>query len=67
MNIFDHPNIKIGDSVVPGAVNREYIEQMVKDHCTVVDNVFELPWQSGVFYVPDDVFLERVGLPQGES
>ena len=54
-----HPNVLADREVVPGAVRREYVENMVRDHAEPVDNhspddsTFELPWRPGTIYKPD--------------
>lgn len=65
-----HPNVLAGRELVPGAVRRAYVEQMIDNgttrHCEVVPehnpdrHTFELPWQPGVIYRPDAEFLFRV-------
>jgi hypothetical protein len=65
-----HPNVLSGGEIVPGAVQRRYVEQMIDDgqtqHAEVVDMhdddsyTFELPWRPGVIYRPDHEFLFRV-------
>jgi hypothetical protein len=65
-----HPNVIYNKELVPGAVKREYVENMLKNHCEVVeahipdDLTFEVPWHPGVIYRPDSEFLFRVsGIP----
>jgi hypothetical protein len=65
-----HPNVLADREVVPGAVRRDYVEGMVRDHCEVVSNhnhdqnTFELPWHQGVIYKPDAECMFRVlGVP----
>lgn len=65
-----HPNVRSGRALIPGAVERAYIETMIDDgdtqHCEVVTqhdpdrHTFELPWRPGVIYAPDPEFLFRV-------
>lgn len=65
-----HPNVLQGREVVPGAVQRRYVESMIDDgktqHCEVVDahdpdrHTFELPWRPDVIYAPDPEFMFRV-------
>ena len=65
-----HPNVLAGRPLIPGAVERAYVETMVDDgetrHCEVVaqhdpdQHTFELPWRPGVIYQPDPEFLFRV-------
>jgi len=65
-----HPNVLADREVVPGAVMRRYVEQMIDDgqtqHAEIVlqhdpdSHTFELPWRPGVIYRPDHEFLYRV-------
>lgn len=65
-----HPNVRAGRVLIPGAVERAYVEAMIDDgetqHCEVVSahdpdqHTFELPWRPGVVYRPDPEFLFRV-------
>jgi hypothetical protein len=65
-----HPNVLAGRALIPGAVERGYVEAMIDDgetqHCAVVpahdpdQHTFELPWRPGVIYQPDAEFLFRV-------
>lgn len=74
----DHPNVMIeNDPLVPGAVRREQIEAMVRDHAVLVvehdtDNfTFEMPWRPGEVYKPDSEliswFLEGEARPLAEE
>lgn len=65
-----HPNVLADREVVPGAVRRDYVEAMVRDHCEVVtehnadQHTFELPWRPDVIYKPDAECMFRVlGIP----
>ncbi len=65
-----HPNVLENREIVPGAVMRRYVEQMIDDgmtqHAEQVeqhdsdDHTFELPWREGTIYRPDAEFLFRV-------
>lgn len=61
-----HPNVLADREVVPGAVRREYVENMVRDHAEVADahnadhHTFELPWRPGTIYKPDAECMFRV-------
>lgn len=64
-----HPNVVADKEVVPNAVKRTYVTDMVSEHCTVVAehdpaaNTFELPWEQGEekkIYRPDGEFMFRV-------
>ncbi len=61
-----HPNVLADKEIVPGAVRREYVENMVRDHAVEVDkhneddHTFELPWRPGVIYQPDAEMMFRV-------
>ena len=65
-----HPNVLADREVVPGAVRRDYVENMVHDHCEIVpahdadQHTFELPWRPGTVYKPDAECMFRVlGIP----
>lgn len=61
-----HPNVLQGREVVPGAVRREYVEEMIEKHCEAVtahsadDHTFEVPWRPGVIFRPNAEFMFRV-------
>lgn len=61
-----HPNVLAGREEIPGAVRRQYVEEMIEKHCEVVsehnpdDFTFEVPWRPGVIYKPDPEFMFRV-------
>lgn len=65
ISCLDHPNVVEDKEVIPGAVRRDYVVDMLK-HCEVVDrhdpdaHTFELPWQPGVIYKPNAEYLFRV-------
>jgi hypothetical protein len=70
MSCVDHPNVRADQEVVPGAVRRFYVEDMLEKHCEIVDvhnedlYTFELPWHPDTIYQPDSEFLFRVlGIP----
>jgi hypothetical protein len=70
ISCLNHPNVLHNRPLIPGAVERAYVETMIDDgetqHCEVVsqhdpdNHTFELPWQPGVIYQPDAEFLFRV-------
>ena len=61
-----HPNVLADREIVPGAVRREYVMNMLRDHAEIVDehseddHTFELPWQPGIIYKPDAEMMFRV-------
>jgi hypothetical protein len=61
-----HPNVLADREIVPGAVRRDYVTGMVRDHAEEVDehseddHTFTLPWQPGVIYKPDTEMMFRV-------
>lgn len=70
-----HPNVKAGREVVPGAVRRSYVEEMVEKHCEIVaahsedDLTFELSYPvsikdvtypPGTIFKPNPEFMFRV-------
>jgi len=62
----DHPNVVQDKEVVPNAVRRQYVLDMLEEFAEVVSehnpdyHTFELPWESGVIYRPMQEFLWRV-------
>lgn len=65
-----HPNVRLGRELVPGAVRREYVLNMLEEHAAQVEahnddeHTFELPWEPGTIYRPDAEFMFRVlGVP----
>ena len=61
----NHPNVRAGKEIVPGAVKRDYVETMVSEHCDVFahhepdKHTFELPFgieQNGLFLPPGTIF-----------
>lgn len=60
-----HPNVLEDKEVIPGAVRRDYVTDMLK-HCEEVEahnpdhHTFELPWQPGIIYKPGPEYLFRV-------
>lgn len=65
-----HPNVLHDREIVPGAVMRRYVEEMIDDGTTqhaepVAEHdpdahTFELPWRPGRIYRPDAEFMFRV-------
>lgn len=61
-----HPNVLADKEIVPGAVRRQYVTNMLRDHAELVSeedanqNTFTIPWQDGVIYKPDSEFMFRV-------
>lgn len=70
-----HPNVLVGREIIPGAVRREYVEEMVDEHCEVVeeieedDHTFTLQFPvrtrdtvhpPGTIFKPDPEFMFRV-------
>lgn len=66
MSCLDHPNVLAGKELVEGAVRRDYVAEMMEEHVEVVGEhepeayTFELPWDTGTVYKPDDEFQFRV-------
>lgn len=66
ISTLDHPNIRAGKPLIPGAVERPWVEFMLKEHCVIVDehdvdlNTFELSYRPGVVYQPLNEFKWRV-------
>lgn len=66
LNCIYHPNVLLDREVVPSAVRRQYVEDMLRKHCRIVEHhdvdklTFEVPWRSGVIYLPSNEFQWRV-------
>lgn len=74
-----HPNVLAGKEIVPGAVKRDYVREMIEEHCETVsdhvddDHTFDLPFDlkigeaeypAGTIWKPNAEFLFRVlGIP----
>jgi len=63
LSAFDSPNVRSGKILVPGQVDRLWVEDMIKDFCepvseeNITDECFK--W-CGQWYKPDDVFSTKV-------
>jgi len=70
-----HPNVVSGREVVPGAVKRQYVEEMLEKHCEIVhehnadEQTFTIPFSvqvngvtypAGTIFKPDPEFMFRV-------
>jgi hypothetical protein len=70
-----HPNVVAGREIIPGGVQRQYVETMIEKHCEVVtehsedDHTFELVFDArvgdvihpmGTIFKPNAEFLFRV-------
>jgi hypothetical protein len=62
-----HPNVIAGEPIIPGAVERPYIDALIADgHAEPVAEhnadrlTIELPWRPGVIYAPTPFFQWRV-------
>lgn len=69
-----HPNVLGEAELIPGSVTRDEVEEMLAEHCFVVDqhnsdvDTFECPWRPGVIYQPDDYFRTNyLGCPPSGS
>jgi len=66
LSCINHPNVIHNREIVPNAVRRQYVEEMLEEHAEIVDkhseddHTFELPWIPGVIYKPDTEYLFRV-------
>jgi len=75
MSCTAHPNVVEGREVIPGAVRRDYVEQMIEAHAEVVrehepdNHTFELPFPvragatvhpPGTIFRPDNELMFRV-------
>jgi hypothetical protein len=61
-----HPNVAAGREIIPGAASRQFVLNMLADHCVKVDahdpdlHTFELPWLPGAIYQPDSEYMSHV-------
>lgn len=76
ISCLNHPNVLAGAPVIPGAVERDYVNRYIRDHCDVAlehdpDNyTFTVDWDvplreggryiAGTIFLPDAEFLFRV-------
>ena len=75
LSCIHHPNVVAGREVVPGAVRRQFVEEMIEEHCEVVpdhdpdEHTFELAFDAqvgetvypaGTVFKPDAEFMFRV-------
>ncbi len=72
ISCLDHPNVIFGKELVSGAVSRQWVDEMVRDHCTKagLDDTGSVEWPpaSGQYYLPSGVFQSRVlGVAPSES
>jgi hypothetical protein len=59
LSCLDHPNVVSGQSVIPGAVSREWVDDKLTGRAAWaesvagrVPNAFEVSWRPGQWYVP---------------
>jgi len=66
ISCLDVPNVIENREVIPNLARRNYILDMLDDYTEIVDRhnpdayTFELPWDSGTIYKPQQEFLWRV-------
>jgi hypothetical protein len=66
LSVLDHPNVKQGRDIIPGASNREWVEAKLGDWAEVVHEhnpkagTFELDWLRGTIYKPRPPWWWRV-------
>ncbi len=66
ISCLDHPNVIQNQEVVPNSVRRDYILDMLNDYSEIVDqhnpdnHTFELAWNPGIIYKPQQEFCWRV-------
>jgi len=71
ISAFDHPNVKEGHEVIPGAVTRSWVEERAKEWATEVapgtPNAVHLPWIDK-YYEPMPIFQAKVlGIPPEQA
>lgn len=66
ISCINHPNVLANREIIPGAVRRDYVRNMIEKHCEVVDehqeeeHTFTLPFEiniKGKIYPPETIFL----------
>lgn len=74
LNSIYHPNVVENREIIPGAIRRDAINLALKEHCQVVSHpdpdkfTFEVPWQPGIIYIPDEIFCCSVlGMPPPDA
>lgn len=66
MSSLEHPNVVEGKEIIPNAVRRQYVLEMLEEYAEVVPvhnpdhHTFEVDWEPGVIYRPFQEFLWRV-------
>jgi len=71
ISAFDHPNVKEGTEVIPGAVTRSWVEERAKEWATEVSpgtpNAVHIPWIDK-YYDPMPIFEAKVlGVPPEQA
>jgi hypothetical protein len=74
VNAMDHPNVVEKKEVIPGAVSWAWVDDMIKEHCELLDEVKLLNYDGeiveweGKRYAPNPIFQSRVlGIAPTES
>jgi hypothetical protein len=66
ISCLNHPNVREGREIIPGAVTRQYVDDMLEKHCETTGAhdadafTFEIDWKPGTIFAPDSEFLFRV-------
>ena len=66
LSCLNHPNVVYNRQYIPGAVGRKYVEMMMSEHCEEVTEhqpelyTFEVEWEEGKIFLPNNEFLFRV-------
>ena len=66
ISCIDHPNVIQDKEIVPNAVRRQYVNNMIDKHCSITPAhnpdyfTFEVEWMPGVIFEPNNEFLFRV-------
>lgn len=71
ISAFDHPNVKEGTEIIPGAVTRSWVEERAKEWATEVSpgtpNAVHIPWIDK-YYDPMPIFEAKVlGVPPEQA
>lgn len=66
VSCLQHPNVIANKEIVPGAVRRQYVNEMIEKHCRGVEthnadnHTFEVPWIEDKVFEPDAEMMFRV-------
>jgi hypothetical protein len=65
LSCLNHPNVRARKNLIPGAVDYQWVENQIRNHCIKADeasakaNGYGFKWEYN-WYIPDDLFLVKV-------